>query len=83
MTPLSDLLETAVLVAPSLRTAAAIGFAASVVGVFVILRREALAALALPHATDAFPHLAGVLPERSAHTGQRRSRRRGVKVEGA
>jgi len=43
---------------------------------------EFVAALALPHAADAFPHLEEQLPERSAHTGQRRSRRRGVKVEG-
>jgi uncharacterized 2Fe-2S/4Fe-4S cluster protein (DUF4445 family) len=38
---------------------------------------EFVAALALPHAADAFPHLEGHLPERSARAGERRSRRRG------
>ncbi len=37
---------------------------------------EFVAAIALPHATDPFPHLAEVLPARSAHTSQRRSQRR-------
>ena len=50
MRPTQELWETALLIAPSLRTAAAIGFAASLVGTFVILRRESLAALALPQA---------------------------------
>jgi ABC-type Mn2+/Zn2+ transport system permease subunit len=47
---MSDLLDLAQLLAPALLTAAAIGVAAAVLGVFVILRREALAALALPQA---------------------------------
>jgi uncharacterized 2Fe-2S/4Fe-4S cluster protein (DUF4445 family) len=39
---------------------------------------EFVGALALPHASDAFPHLAGILPERSATRGEpvRRSKRR-------
>jgi uncharacterized 2Fe-2S/4Fe-4S cluster protein (DUF4445 family) len=37
---------------------------------------EFVAALALPHASDPFPHLDGALPARSTHTAQRRSRRR-------
>jgi zinc/manganese transport system permease protein len=49
MMPLHDYLEVARVLAPSLITAAAVGVAGSVVGVFVLLRREALAALAMPH----------------------------------
>ena len=45
-----QLWEFAELLAPSLITAAAVGVAAAVLGVFVLLRREALAALALPQA---------------------------------
>jgi ABC-type Mn2+/Zn2+ transport system permease subunit len=45
-----DLIDLATLLAPALLTAAAVGAAAAVLGVFVILRREALAALALPQA---------------------------------
>lgn len=45
--------DLAQLFGSSLRTAAAIGFAASIVGTFVILRREALAALALPQVVAA------------------------------
>ncbi len=45
-----ELLDLAQLLAPALLTAAAVGVAAAVLGVFVILRREALAALALPQA---------------------------------
>jgi ABC-type Mn2+/Zn2+ transport system permease subunit len=47
---LSELLDLAHLLAPALLTAGAVGIAAAVLGVFVILRREALAALALPQA---------------------------------
>ena len=47
---MSDLLDLAQLLAPALLTAAAVGVAAALLGVFVILRREALAALALPQA---------------------------------
>src|SRR5687768_5917918 len=47
---LTQLLEFATFLAPSLITAAAVGVAAAVLGVFVLLRREALAALALPQA---------------------------------
>ena len=49
MTPLSEYVEVVRVVGPSLVTAAAVGVSASVVGVFVLLRREALAALAMPH----------------------------------
>lgn len=47
---LRDLFDLAQLLAPALLTAGAVGIAASILGVFVILRREALAALALPQA---------------------------------
>ncbi len=50
MTSWHDLIETAALFAPVLRTAAAVGVAASCVGTFVLLRRQALLALALPQA---------------------------------
>lgn len=49
MTSPHEYLELTSLLAPSLITAAATGVAASVVGVFVLLRREALVALAMPH----------------------------------
>ena len=49
MTPFHDYLDIAALLAPSLLTAAATGVAGSCVGTFVLLRREPLAALALPH----------------------------------
>ena len=49
MTGLRDYVDIAVLLAPSLLTAAATGVAGSCVGTFVLLRREPLAALALPH----------------------------------
>ena len=39
-------------------------------------QNEFVAALALPHATDAFPHLAGRLPARAAASGERNSARR-------
>jgi len=47
---MNDFIDLAQLLAPALLTAAAVGVAAAVLGVFVILRREALAALALPQA---------------------------------
>ncbi|MDQ3438985.1 MAG: metal ABC transporter permease [Planctomycetota bacterium] len=47
---MSDFFDLAQLLAPALLTGAAVGIAAAVLGVFVILRREALAALALPQA---------------------------------
>ena len=47
---LRELFDLARLLAPALLTAGAVGVAASILGVFVILRREALAALALPQA---------------------------------
>ncbi|HEV2296486.1 MAG TPA: metal ABC transporter permease [Tepidisphaeraceae bacterium] len=47
---IQELFDLAQLLAPALLTAGAVGIAASVLGVFVILRREALAALALPQA---------------------------------
>src|SRR4051812_50171781 len=47
--PLSKSAKIVKLLAPSLATAAAIGVGGSVVGVFVLLRREGLAALAMPH----------------------------------
>jgi len=49
MTPLTEYIEVVKLLAPSLATAAAVGVAGSIVGVFVLLRREGLAALAMPH----------------------------------
>jgi ABC-type Mn2+/Zn2+ transport system permease subunit len=49
MTSLSEYVELVKLLAPSLATAAAVGVAGSVVGVFVLLRREGLVALAMPH----------------------------------
>jgi len=49
MTPFSDYVQIAQLLAPSLAAAAATAVAGSAVGTFVLLRREALAALALPH----------------------------------
>jgi len=49
MTSLSDYFDVVKLLAPSLATAAAIGVAGSLVGVFVLLRREGLVALAMPH----------------------------------
>jgi ABC-type Mn2+/Zn2+ transport system permease subunit len=49
MTSLSEYLDVVLLLAPSLATAAAIGVAGSLVGVFVLLRREGLVALAMPH----------------------------------
>jgi ABC-type Mn2+/Zn2+ transport system permease subunit len=49
MTPLNDYFEIARLLVPSIATAAALGVAGGVTGAFVLLRREALAALALPH----------------------------------
>jgi ABC-type Mn2+/Zn2+ transport system permease subunit len=49
MTALPEYVEVIKLLAPSLATAAAVGVAGSVVGVFVLLRREGLVALAMPH----------------------------------
>ena len=49
MTPFSEYVEIVTLLAPSLATAAALGVAAGVTGVFVLLRREGLVALAMPH----------------------------------
>lgn len=49
LTPLSEYVEVAKVIAPSLATAAAAGVGAGIVGVFVLLRREGLAALAMPH----------------------------------
>ena len=46
---LSDYIDIVQLLAPSLATAAAIGVAGGITGVFVLLRREGLAALAMPH----------------------------------
>ncbi|MBC7783127.1 MAG: metal ABC transporter permease [Burkholderiales bacterium] len=48
MTSLAEYAEIAVLLAPSLATAAAFGIGAGIVGVFVLLRREAMVALTLP-----------------------------------
>lgn len=48
MTPFGEYREIIALLAPSLVTAAATGVAGSCVGTFVLLRREPLAALALP-----------------------------------
>lgn len=41
---------------------------------------EFVAAMGLPHASDAFPHLDGVLPERRESSAIRRSQRRGFVV---
>ena len=49
MTPLDDYVQIAGLLYPSLLAAAATGVGGSAVGTFVLLRREPLAALALPH----------------------------------
>src|SRR4051812_10590882 len=49
MTPITEYIEVAKLLAPSLATAAAVGMAGSIVGVLVLLRREGLVALAMPH----------------------------------
>ena len=49
MTSLPEYIEVVKLLAPSLATAAAVGVAGGVVGVFVLLRREGLVALAMPH----------------------------------
>ena len=49
MTPLNEYVEIARLLAPSLATASALGVAGAVAGVFVLLRREGLVALAMPH----------------------------------
>jgi ABC-type Mn2+/Zn2+ transport system permease subunit len=49
MTPWSDYVEIVRLLWPSLAAAAATGLGASSIGTFVLLRREPLAALALPH----------------------------------
>jgi uncharacterized 2Fe-2S/4Fe-4S cluster protein (DUF4445 family) len=43
---------------------------------------EFVAAMALPHASDPFPHLAEHLPERPAAAGARRSQRRGARPAG-
>lgn len=48
MTPLGEYVQIASLLAPSLLTAGAIGVAASACGVFVLLRKEGLVALAMP-----------------------------------
>jgi ABC-type Mn2+/Zn2+ transport system permease subunit len=48
MTAFTDYVQIAALLAPSLAAAAATAVAGSAVGTFVLLRREALAALALP-----------------------------------
>ncbi|HEV8607917.1 MAG TPA: metal ABC transporter permease [Tepidisphaeraceae bacterium] len=48
MTSLTDYLDTIRVVYPSLVTAAALGIAGGIVGTFVLLRREALVALAMP-----------------------------------
>jgi len=48
MTPLQDYLDTARVIAPSLVTAAALAISAGMLGVFVLLRRQALLALAMP-----------------------------------
>lgn len=48
MTPVSQYIEVAKVLGPSLITATAVGIAASLVGVFVLLRREALLALSMP-----------------------------------
>jgi len=50
MTSYTDYMNIVQLLAPSLVTAAALAVAASVLGVFVLLRREALLALAVPNA---------------------------------
>jgi zinc/manganese transport system permease protein len=48
MTSLQDYLDIATLLAPSLATAFAVGVAGSIVGTFILLRKEAMLALALP-----------------------------------
>src|SRR5690242_12503818 len=48
MTTFAEYFEIAKVLGPSLATAAAVGVGASIVGVFVLLRREALVALAMP-----------------------------------
>jgi ABC-type Mn2+/Zn2+ transport system permease subunit len=48
MTSFTDYIDVARIIAPSLITAAALAISASIVGVFVLLRREALVALAMP-----------------------------------
>jgi zinc/manganese transport system permease protein len=48
MTPLSEYFDTIRVVYPSLVTAAALGVGGGIVGVFVLLRREALLTLAMP-----------------------------------
>ena len=48
MTPLSEYVDTIRVVYPSLVTAAALGIGGGIVGVFVLLRREALLTLAMP-----------------------------------
>src|SRR5579862_9064199 len=48
MTSLRDYIDIINLLAPSLATAATVAISSSVVGVFVLLRREALVALAMP-----------------------------------
>jgi ABC-type Mn2+/Zn2+ transport system permease subunit len=49
MTSVADYVDIVTLLAPSLAAAAATGIGGSWVGTFVLLRREPLAALALPH----------------------------------
>jgi ABC-type Mn2+/Zn2+ transport system permease subunit len=49
MMSVAEYIEVAKVLAPSLITAAAVAVSASIVGVFVLLRREALVALAMPH----------------------------------
>lgn len=49
MTSFNDYVEIVKVLGPSLITAAALAVAASTVGTFVLLRREALVALAMPH----------------------------------
>src|SRR5258705_9874848 len=48
MTPLHEYIDTIRVIGPSLLTAAALGIGGAIVGTFVLLRREALMALAMP-----------------------------------